>query len=146
MSVTAATIASAARRAGVGVETIRYYERRGLIEQPRKPQSGGYRDYPEDTVERIRFIRRAQEIGFSLAEIAELLSLRADPRSDSAQVRGRAEDKLAQVNEKIAELERIRAALEGLIATCPGGGALRACSIMEMLVGRESQGRIGKLR
>ena len=134
------TIAKAARKAGVGIETIRFYERRGLIEQPRKPLGGGYRDYPEDTVERIRFIRRAQEIGFSLREIDELLSLRADPGSDSARVRERARHKLDQVNEKVADLERIRAALEGLIAACPGGGALRACSIMEMLVGRDDGG------
>ncbi len=129
----ATTISKAAYRAGVGVETIRFYERKGLIEQPRRPRDAGYRVYPEETVHRIRFIRQAQELGFSLREIQDLLSLRADPESDSADVRERAAAKLAEVKRKITELERIRAALEDLIAACPGRGALRSCSIMETL-------------
>ncbi len=125
------TIGRLAREAGVGVETIRFYERRGLIEQPRKPEEGGFRKYSDEIVERVRFIRRAQELGFSLHEIEELLSLRADPATDSGDVRERAEVKLHQVNEKMAQLGRIGAALEHLIAMCPGRGALEACSIME---------------
>ncbi len=134
--MTSMTIGKAARKAGVGVETIRFYERRGLIRQPPKTQGAGFRVYPDEAVERVRFIRQAQEIGFSLREIHDLLSLRADPATDAGDVRERAEAKLDQVNEKIAQLTRIRVALEGLIATCPGrGGALRACSILEALVG-----------
>ncbi len=114
------TIGKAARMAGVGVETIRFYERRGLIEQPPKPALGGFRAYPDETVRRIRFIRQAQELGFSLREIDDLLSLRADPSSDAGDVRERAEAKLTEVNRKIGELERIRTALETLLAACPG--------------------------
>ena len=128
------TISKAAKRAGVGVETIRFYERKGLIEQPLKPASGGFRVYPEETVARIRFIRQAQEIGFSLREIEELLSLRADPSADCSDVREQATMKLEEVNRKITQLEEIRGALEDLIAACPGRGALRACSIMESLI------------
>ncbi len=128
------TIGRTARAAGVGVETIRFYERRGLIEQPLKPETGGFRTYPEETVERIRFIRHAQELGFSLREIDELLSLRADPSADAADVRARATAKLEDVKHKIHRLERIRDALEILIAACPGRGAMRKCSIMDTLV------------
>ena len=127
------TIGNAAREAGVGVETIRFYERKGLIDQPPKPAFGGFRVYPDEAVKRIRFIRQAQELGFSLREIDELMSLRADPAADSGEVRERATAKVTEVKRKIMELERIRAALETLIAACPGGGALRACSIMDAL-------------
>jgi MerR family mercuric resistance operon transcriptional regulator len=98
------TIGKAARKAGVGVETIRFYERKGLIDRPPRPNVGGFRVYPVETVERIRFIRQAQELGFSLREILELLSLRADPESDCADVRERAEAKLREVTRKIAGL------------------------------------------
>lgn len=130
------TISHAARQAGVGVETIRFYERRGLIEQPPRPRGGGYRFYDDDVVGRIRFIRQGQELGFSLREIAELLSLRADPSADCADVRAQAVAKRIEVDRKIAQLRDIRAALDKLIATCPGGGALRACTIIDALVGR----------
>ena len=127
-------IGKAAMRAGVGVETIRFYERKGLIEQPPKPLDTGFRVYPEETVQRIRFIRQAQEIGFSLREIDELLSLRADPAADCAHVRERAAAKLEEVERKIEQLGRIRSALNELIAACPGRGALRECSIMASLI------------
>lgn len=127
------TIGRAARQAGVGVETIRFYERKGLIAQPVKPADTGFRTYPDTTIERIRFIRQAQELGFSLREVGELLGLRADPAADAADVRARASAKLADVNEKMLQLDRIRKALEVLIAACPGRGALDCCSIMEAL-------------
>ena len=127
------TIGKAAREAGVGVETVRLYERTGLIDQPLKPAFGGYRIYPEETVARLRFIRQAQETGFSLREIAELMCLRADPAADCADVRAQAAAKLAEVERKIAGLERMRLALGDLIAACPGSGALRACTIIETL-------------
>lgn len=126
------TIGKAARAAGVSVETIRFYERRGLISQPAKPQDG-YRLYPAETVQRIRFIRKAQEIGFSLREIAELLSLRARPEGDCADVRDQAAEKIAEVNRKIRELKRVRSALHKVSASCPGRGDLRACTILEAL-------------
>ena len=132
--MTELTISKAAKNAGVGVETIRFYERKGLIEQPPTPLDTGFRVYPEETVQRVRFIRQAQEIGFSLREIEELLSLRADPSADCSDVRERAEAKLEEVERKMEQLGRIRLALNELIAACPGRGALRACSIMESLV------------
>lgn len=124
--MTGTTISRAARNAGVGVETIRFYERRGLIDRPPKPSAGGYRRYPDETVERIRFIRQAQELG-------ELLSLRADPDTDCALVRARAEEKLDEFHRKLVKLEQIRTALKRLIAACPGEGAVHACSIIEAL-------------
>ncbi len=127
------TIGNAAHAAGVGVETLRFYERRGLIEQPPKPALGGFRIYPDDTVHRIRFIRQAQDLGFSLREIGDLLALRADPATDAGDVRERAAAKLADVERKIAQLDRIRAALEAVIAACPGSGALASCSIIEAM-------------
>ena len=127
------TISKAARRAGVVVETIRFYERRNLIRQPAKPAGTGFRLYDEQTIERIRFIRQAQELGFSLRDIGELLSLRADPSADCGDVRARALSKRDDVDRKIAQLDRIRDALDALIAACPGRGALRACSILGAL-------------
>lgn len=135
----AMTIGKAARKAGVGIETIRFYERRGLIAQPPKPMAAGFRVYPEQTVQRIRFIRQAQELGFSLREIDELLSLRADPSADCSDVRERAAAKLEEVDRKMEQLGQIRTALEALIAACPGTGALRACSIMEALTDAEQR-------
>ena len=135
------TISHAASQAGVGIETIRFYERRGLIDQPPKPVGSGVRVYPEETVRRVRFIRRAQELGFSLREIQDLLSLRADPTTGSGDVRERATAKVTEVNRKIVELKRIRSALESLIAACPGGGALRACSIMDAFEGDSDRDR-----
>ncbi len=137
-------ISKAARKAGVGVETIRFYERKGLIEQPRRPSSSGYRLYPAETIRRIRFIRQAQELGFSLREIDELLSLRADPSSECGDVRARAQTKLNEVSEKIAQLDRIRAGLKQVIAACPGEGALRVCTIMEAFEGRDSTNAAAK--
>jgi len=126
------TIAHAARTAGVGVETIRFYQRRGLIRQPRKPASG-FREYDSETVAGIRFIRQAQELGFSLQEIKGLLSLRANPKTDCAAVRARATKKRDEVEQKIVQLGRLRSALNALIATCPGSGALRACTILDAI-------------
>ena len=140
------TIGKAARLAGVGVETVRFYERRGLIDQPPRPANGGFRVYPEQTVECIRFIRQAQELGFSLAEIAELLALRADPSADCADVRDHAEAKLDEVDRKIAGLEHLRQALARIIAACPGQGALQACTIMDALAGAGQRTAVGTQR
>ena len=140
--MTTMTIGRAAREAGVGVETIRFYERKGLIAQPLKPLDSGFRVYPMETIQRVRFIRQAQEIGFSLREIEELLSLRADPSADCSEVRERAAAKLEEVDQKMAQLGRIRSALDELIAACPGRGALRRCSIMESLVAATGETRV----
>jgi len=136
------TISRAAQKASVGVETIRFYERKGLIDQPSRPHGGGYRVYPEDTIECIRFIRNAQELGFSLSETKELLSLRADPNAECADVRAQAAIKLHEVDKKIAQLKSIRSALKSLIADCPGqGAATRRCTILEALNPPEMIGR-----
>ncbi len=127
------TIGAVAREAGVGVETIRFYERRGLIEQPLKPQRS-VRVYAPEQVKRIKFIRQAQQIGFSLREIQELLSLRADPAADCSVVRSQAVAKLEEVKRKIDQLHHIGSALQALIAVCPGRGGLQACTIIDALV------------
>lgn len=130
---TQTTIGVAARQAGVGVETIRFYERRGLIEQPPKPASSGVRHYSAATVARIRFVRAAQGIGFSLREISELLALQAREGADCTDVRARVQAVLAAVEGKIAQLRAMKAALKTLIAACPGRGGIEACSIMDAL-------------
>lgn len=127
------TIGRAAKSANINVETIRFYERKGLIIQPPKPVDGGAREYNQGTVTRIRFIRQAQEIGFSLQEISELLSLRADPGADCADVRGRAIEKRAEVLEKLRHMLQMRDALDELIASCPGGGDVVACTILDAM-------------
>ena len=127
------TIGLAARQAGVGVETIRFYERRGLIERPPKPPGAGSRRYAADTVHRIRFIRQAQQLGFTLRQIEELLSLQANPTADCSDVRRRALAKIEEVSARIGQLAEIRSALVRLLAACPGSGALGACSILEAL-------------
>lgn len=122
-----------AEQAGVNVETIRFYERKGLVSQPPRPTGGGVRQYLPETVARVRFIRQAQRLGFSLNEVEELLRLQASPSTDCADVRSRATEKLAQVNEKLRELGAIQRALETLIQRCPGEGAVQHCSILDAL-------------
>lgn len=139
------TIGKVARDAGVGVETVRFYERKGLIPRPRRPLRG-FRSYPRETARRIRFIRQAQELGFTLREIKELLSLRADPKADCSDIRRRSQEKLAEVAAKSEQLDRIRRALETLIAACPGRGALRACSILDSLAQSAKQPAAGRRR
>jgi len=126
------TIGKVARDAEVGVETVRFYERKGLIARPRRPQRG-FRSYPPETAQRIRFIRQAQELGFTLREIKDLLSLRADPKADCADIRRKSQEKLADVIAKRQRLDNIQRALEALISACPGRGAIRACSILDGL-------------
>jgi len=126
-------IGDVAREAGVGIETVRFYEQRGLIVQPAKPRTGGFRDYPAAAVRRIRFVRRAQQLGFSLAEIVELLALESEDGAACIDVRRRAETKLAEVAAKIGDLARIKAALAALIEACPGEGPARKCSILEAI-------------
>src|SRR5580692_7939186 len=103
-------ISQTARAAGVNAQTLRYYERRGLL--PKPPRRGsGYREYPDDAVRIVRFIKRAQELGFSLDEIEELVRLRGVRRGERQKVRAIAERKIAQVDQKIAQLNAMREAL-----------------------------------
>lgn len=130
--------AELAREGKVNVETIRYYERNGLL--PKPPRTGsGYRKFSGDYVERLRFIRHAQELGFTLKEVKELLMLRVKAGCSCADVRRRAEAKAAAVDQKIEQLKAIRNALVKLVATCSGQGPVTNCSIVEALSGQESR-------
>lgn len=133
----AMTIGRLAERAGVNIDTIRYYERNGLLPAPQR-RASGYREYAQADVERLRFVRRSKELGFTLAEIAELLSLTAERGTDMRGVKRRAEQRLGQVEFKIKELQRVRRGLKMLIAACPGHGELGTCPIMAALSGRTS--------
>ena len=137
-------IGELARAASVGVETVRFYERKGFIKQPLKPADGGFRSYTEDDVERIRFVRQAQTLGFSLKEIKELLSLGADPDGDCAAVREQAEKKRDDVDAKMAQLMNIRASLDRLIDACPGKGATEFCTILSAFSTGEPSAQIAK--
>jgi Cu(I)-responsive transcriptional regulator len=127
------TIGDAARLAGVSVETIRFYEREGLIVQPGR-QEGHFRRYPSDTVVRLQFIRRAKDLGFSLEEIRELLQLGEDPETACADVRARAEEKIRAIDEKLTGLTLMREALLRLTAACRDAPTGR-CPILEALSG-----------
>jgi MerR family mercuric resistance operon transcriptional regulator len=126
------TIGKVARAAGVGVETIRYYERRGLIEEPPRRESG-YREYPQKTVSRLHFIKRAKELGFTLREIKELLALRLEPDATCGDIRQRAEVKIADIEARIETLERMKGALVKLTQACSGHGPAIRCSILEAM-------------
>jgi Hg(II)-responsive transcriptional regulator len=128
------TIGQLAREAGVGVETVRFYERQGLLEEPAR-RASGYRQYGEEVVSRLNFIRRAKELGFTLREIAELLTLRDDPDTTRADVRRRAEAKVTDIDTRIRYLQRMRDALSRLTATCHGDGPAATCPILEALNG-----------
>ena len=128
------TIGRLAKEAGVNIDTIRYYERNGLIPEPARRLSG-YRQYGPTDVARLRFILRAKDLGFTLAEIGELLSLSADRNVKG--VKRRAEGRLEQVEHKIKELQRVRKGLKTLIDACPGHGALEGCPIVAALSGEE---------
>ena len=128
------TIGSLAKAAGVHLETIRYYQRRGLLEEPRRP-AGGVRRYGGEALARLRFIRRAQNIGFSLDEVKVLLRLERMPGCRDA--RGLAAAKLAAVDKRIADLQKVKKMLRQLIAQCDTGRE-RSCPIISALEGVEA--------
>ena len=121
-----------ANRGGVNLETVRYYERRGLLPKPPRT-AAGYRTFDAAAVRRLRFIKQAQALGFSLKEIRELLALRVDPRASCADVRRRAEAKIADIDGKLRALRAIKRALVRLTAACAGRGPVSACPILESL-------------
>lgn len=124
-------ISEAAGQAGVNIQTLRYYERRGLL--PNAPRrASGYREFPEDAVQIVRFIKRAQDLGFSLDEVEELLRLRRNPGRNRARIRSVADEKIRQIEQKIAELERMKGALKTLVHACHQGTTLE-CPIIEAL-------------
>jgi Zn(II)-responsive transcriptional regulator len=124
------SIGQLARRAGVAIDTVRYYERNRLLDPAGRLESG-YRRYGDTELKRLRFIRRAKALGFTLAEIRELLSL-SEQRS-VPKIRRAAESRLADVERRMVELERIRDALRTLVAACPGHGRADACPILNAL-------------
>lgn len=133
------SIGQVARLAGVGVETVRFYEREGLLHQPARRESG-YRQYAHDAVARLRFIKRAKELGFQLKEIKELIALRLDPGAGSGEVRGRAEAKVADIEARVRDLQRMKDALLALIAACDGCGPVDNCPIIAAIEGKLPEG------
>jgi MerR family transcriptional regulator, copper efflux regulator len=125
-------IGEVARRAKVHVETLRYYERRGLIAKPPRSLSN-YRWYPQDAVRRVRFIKRAQELGFSLKDIKELLAVRTSPEAECGEIGRHTEAKIKAIDEKIHSLMAMKSALSTLVAQCSGQGPLTECPILESL-------------
>ena len=130
--MTTLTIGRLARAASVNIQTVRYYERRGLVDAPRRTPSG-YRQYPSDVVARLRFIKHAQALGFSLNEIRELLALRVKPGSSCHMVARRTRDKIAVVTERIRHLERIRDTLQELARACDACRPTDPCPILRTL-------------
>jgi len=128
------TIGQVAKSSGVGVETVRFYERQGLIAEPPRTKAG-YRTYPAEVIARIRFIQRAKQLGFSLREIKELLSLRIEAGTTCDDIRRRAEAKIADIDQKIQSLQRMKKALSDLAAACRNRGPLTIgeCPILQAL-------------
>lgn len=129
-------IGALAKRAGVRIDTVRYYERSGLL-APRTRLASGYRRYGEVELSRLRFIRRAQALGFTLTEVRDLLASRAICRG--AWTKRAAEEKLGDVERKIADLERVRQGLLNLVAACPGQGRAENCPILKALGAEDFQ-------
>lgn len=128
------TIGQLAERTGASVDTIRYYERRGLLPEPPRRDSG-YREYPEESAARLRFIRRSKEVGFSLREISSLLTLRVEPETSCSEVRQQARSKISEIESKMLDLERMKGALEEITAACSGKGPTSECPILDALSG-----------
>lgn len=126
------TIGDVATRAGVNIQTVRYYERRGILRKPRRSESG-YRQYPIDTVRLIRFIKRAQDLGFTLEEIEELIALRQSPPRQREEARELAAKKMRDIDEKLARLQAMRSALYTLVDSCECGRENLVCPILEAL-------------
>ena len=127
-------IGQLSRRTGVPIDTVRYYEKQCLLPPPTRSASG-YRHYEADDVLRLNFIRRAKALGFTLEEIRELLALSSAHDGDMAAIRSAATDKLVDVEQRLAELTRVRDGLRQLVDACPGHGALDQCPILTTLGG-----------
>lgn len=139
-----------AKRAGVNPQTLRYYERRGILPSPERSPAG-YRNYPESTVGVLRFIKRAQEMGFSLADVDSLLHLTDTRAGSCARARAVTADRLADLDRRIADLQRMRDCLAELAATCQGPGGGQSCRVMVQAISNaadlpsESNGPDGEL-
>ena len=131
-------IGEVAAEAGVGIQTLRYYERRGLLLPPTR-QLSGYRRYDSDVIQRVRFIRRAQDLGFTLQEIADLLTLWSDSGRSCGMVESRAAATLVRIEDKIHDLERMRSALASYVTACRDRQSFDSCPLLAAL-GRDREG------
>lgn len=136
---TTLTIGKLAKQAAVSIDSIRFYERQGLLATPQRTASN-YRLYPLEAASQLRFIKRAQNLGFSLTEIRELLELSQSPIASKADIKRKAQEKLADIQTRMADLGRILAALEQLEQSCDGHGPLGECPILNALAGDAGQG------
>ncbi|MCI0332890.1 MAG: MerR family DNA-binding protein [Planctomycetes bacterium] len=134
------TIGKVARRSGIGIETVRFYERQGLLTKPDRTASG-YRQFNEDVIARLQFIQRAKELGFTLNQIKELLSLRVDPDTSCNNVKARAEAKIEDIADKIRTLQRMKKALIRLTQQCGKRGGGSECPILDALDRRRHNSR-----
>ena len=125
-------IGQVAKETGLSVHGVRFYEREGLLEKPAREPSG-YRNYSPDVVPRLRFVRRAKELGFSLQEISELLALEGATDASASDVKRLAQTKLSDLEERIRALQRMRRALRKVLEECPGQGPTSGCSILRTL-------------
>ncbi len=125
-------IGEVARRSGVAVETVRFYEKQGLLDEPPRSYSG-YRQYAEEAVARLAFIQRSKGLGFSLREIEELIALRDRPETTSADVKARAEAKIVEIDRKLRDLRQMRETLTRLARSCSGEGPTSACIILNTI-------------
>jgi len=130
------SIGEVARAADLGVETVRFYERTGLIETPARTASG-YRQYRPEVVREVQFIKAAKGLGFTLKEIRELLSLRVTKGKACTAVRRRALAKMAAVDAKLADLRRVRDALSELVAACASSESSSSCALLDALDAQE---------
>jgi Cu(I)-responsive transcriptional regulator len=126
------TIGKIARQTGLGIETIRFYEKEGLLAPPLRNRAN-YRLYPEEEVTRLRFIKRAKELGFSLKEIRELMLLHDDPQARKGDIKQKTQTKIAAIRSRINDLKRLLAALKNLESTCAGAGPVMDCPILRAL-------------
>jgi len=141
----ALTIGELAKQSNVHIETLRYYERRGLIPKPPRTVSN-YRMYSSENLRRVKFIKQAQGLGFSLKEIKRLLALRAAPRAKCADVRNYAIHKIEDIQERIHSLTRVRRSLEKLLRECSGDLPATACPILESLESEKPRNQSAKTK
>lgn len=125
-------IGEVARRVGIPIDTVRYYERNGLLPPPAR-RASGYRDYHDSDIARLNFVLRAKALGFTLIEIRELLDLSDASEGDMGNIRELAAGKLRDIEQRIGQLARVRYALRGLVEACPGRGHVSGCPIRSAL-------------
>ena len=126
------SIGQVAKQSGISVETIRYYEKEGLLKEPERKESG-YRQYKQEAITRLSFIQQAKDLGFSLKEIGELLSIRSDENNLCNEVKQLAQEKLDNIESKLKMLQRMRKSLKKLVDVCPGQAPLNECPILDAL-------------